>query len=276
MDESHGSGDADTPRSPSEQALKEAVERTELALAAANMGIWSLDAVTQIIMFDERAQAMWGLPQGVTACAVSQLEHMVHRDDRAARRAERQKGLDPDGDGRFEVEYRIAARGEHPERWVAVRGQTTFSGGHAARMIGTMRDITARKTVEQRLRASEEKLSFMKSELEARGRCTHAAARGHARGGRQCDPDHRSIGNRPVHQYGDDPAARLCQGRVAWSECAHDYARALCAGTRRLSEVILGDWHQEDHRYRPRGHGAAQGWRDLSHPSRCQRVRSQR
>jgi PAS domain S-box-containing protein len=167
MHETHGPGDAGTPRSPYERELKESVERTELALAAANMGIWSLDVATQIVTFDDRACAIWGLPAGTTTLPAFELQQKIPQAAGEWRHYELQKGLDPNGDGRFEVEYRIAAREELPERWVAVRGQTTFSGGNPVRMIGTVRDITARKAVEQRLRASEEQLSLSKSALEA-------------------------------------------------------------------------------------------------------------
>ena len=64
------------------------------------------------------------------------------------------------------MEYRIAEREEHRERWVAVRGQTTFSGGVAVRMIGTVRDITARRMAEQQLRSSEALLLLNRASLE--------------------------------------------------------------------------------------------------------------
>ena len=71
-----GSADPSTLRSPMEQALKEAVERTELALTAANMGIWSLDIALQTVTVDERARAFWGLPAGVSTLSVSELERV--------------------------------------------------------------------------------------------------------------------------------------------------------------------------------------------------------
>jgi PAS domain S-box-containing protein len=167
MAETRYPADPSKPRSPLEQALNDAAERTELALAACNMGIWSLDAATQAVALDNRARAIWCLPDSVTTCTLSELEAMVHPDDRAKRQTARQKGLDPNGDGHFVAEYRIAAHELHSERWVAVQGQTTFLQGRAVRMIGTVRDITARKTVEQQLRTSQEALSLRKSELEA-------------------------------------------------------------------------------------------------------------
>ena len=167
MPKTQGSGEAGTTCGPFEQALTEALERAEMALAAANMGIWTLHLGTQIITFDERARTMWGLSEKVTSYPLPELEQMIHPEDRERRLIERQKGLDPHGDGHFEIEYRIDGREGHPGRWLAVRGQTTFSAGRAALMTGTVRDITARKTVEQQLRASEEKLSLRKAELEA-------------------------------------------------------------------------------------------------------------
>lgn len=164
--EARHSLDPNSPISPVEPELKEAIERTELALAAANMGIWSLDPATQILTFDDRARALWGLRQGAATVSANELETLIPPAARDCRHSELQKGLDPNGDGRFEVEYCITAREGHPERWIAVRGQTTFTDGVAVRMIGTVRDITTRKLAEQRLRASEEQLSLRKAALE--------------------------------------------------------------------------------------------------------------
>jgi PAS domain S-box-containing protein len=167
MHDDQPSGRSGIQRVPIEQALKEAVELAEMALAASNMGVWSLDTATQVLTLDARARAIWALQGGAGTCSASELEQLVHPQDRARRQILRQKALDPAGDGQLDLDYRIAAREGYAERWVAVRGQTTFSQGHADRMIGTVRDITARKSAKQRLRASEEQLLLSKAALEA-------------------------------------------------------------------------------------------------------------
>ncbi|HQU33038.1 MAG TPA: PAS domain S-box protein [Thermoanaerobaculaceae bacterium] len=58
--------------------------------------------------------------------------------------------------GRFDKEYRIARISDGAERWVAGFGELTFDpSGRPLRMIGTIQDITERKTAQQRLDASE-------------------------------------------------------------------------------------------------------------------------
>jgi PAS domain S-box-containing protein len=155
------------PATPNDHPLNDTARRAELALAASNMGVWSLDIGTATITLDEPARRMWALPARVTTCAASQIDDMIHPMDRERLHEERRRAVDPALGGRLEVEYRIAARDGYPERWVALLGQTEFADGRAVRMIGTVRDITARKIVEQNWLANERRLTLKQTELES-------------------------------------------------------------------------------------------------------------
>ncbi len=79
----------------------------------------------------------------------------VHEDDWQRLWQLRQDALCPQGDGRYEVEYRIR-RPDGSERWIASHGQGYFAGSgemrRAVRFAGTLRDISARKQTEEALR----------------------------------------------------------------------------------------------------------------------------
>ncbi|MFM9938116.1 MAG: PAS domain S-box protein [Hyphomicrobiaceae bacterium] len=146
-----------TDRKLVEQALQDSVQRAEMALASGDLGLWSYDPKTQHVTFDERARGIWGLA-GSSSCQETEFDAVVHADDRSRRHTVQQAALDPHGSGHYDIEYRIAAANGQPERWVAVRGQAKFEHGEATSMIGTVRDISARKSAEAVLARSNERL----------------------------------------------------------------------------------------------------------------------
>ena len=61
--------------------------------------------------------------------------------------------------GELAVEFRTAGADTHKERWVSVRARMLFDeAGLATRLIGTTRDVTRRKNLEEQLRRRVEEL----------------------------------------------------------------------------------------------------------------------
>ncbi len=70
---------------------------------------------------------------------------------------------------RFESEYRIIRQNDGAERWVYGLGELVFDrDGNAARMFGTIQDVTERKQMEDALRVSQE---FLKSIIDNEPEC---------------------------------------------------------------------------------------------------------
>ncbi|MFH5804227.1 CheR family methyltransferase [Alienimonas sp. DA493] len=69
--------------------------------------------------------------------------------------------VDPDGDGRIDVEHRVV-RPDGETRWIAVNGEVTFEGQgthrRPVRHVGTIRDVTDLKRAERELRSLTEDL----------------------------------------------------------------------------------------------------------------------
>ena len=64
--------------------------------------------------------------------------------------------VDPAGDGRYAIEYRVVGRDDGVTRHIATSGLTTFDHGRAVDFIGAAIDVTTQRRTEAAIRASEE------------------------------------------------------------------------------------------------------------------------
>lgn len=134
-----------TGRKKAEDALKESEDRLRLAAEATDLGTWDFYPATGRLRWDERCKAIFGVsPEAEVDNGV--FLSALHPEDRGRVEREVRGALDPSGDGRFDVEYRTVGIEDGADRWVAARGQALFDGeGRAARFVGTVLDVTARK-----------------------------------------------------------------------------------------------------------------------------------
>jgi PAS domain S-box-containing protein len=148
-----------TARKGAEAALRESEERLRLALDAADLGIWRHEVHTDELHADARARAHYGLDRS----AISRLELLerVHPEDRAELIRNVRMSLDPTGNGRHALEYRVV----HPDgsiRWLAAQSLTHFEGEgperRAVLRVGVSQDITGRKRADEELRESKDAL----------------------------------------------------------------------------------------------------------------------
>ena len=144
-----------TDRKVAEESLRENEKRLRLALAAGNMGTWSLDTTTGHLDLDSIARKIFDVELDRTP-NFFEIEQIIHPDDRA-RFAKLQKDIkasSPTND----VEYRFLQR-DGSFRWIRHAGtliRDEESGG--TRMIGINWDVTNQREAEERVRESEERL----------------------------------------------------------------------------------------------------------------------
>ena len=62
----------------------------------------------------------------------------------------------PNGDGRYNIEYRVIGRNDGVTRHIATSGRTIFEHAAAVDFIGAAIDVTAQRRAEAAIRASEE------------------------------------------------------------------------------------------------------------------------
>ena len=136
-----------TARKRNEQQLRESEARLQLALAAAGTGIWSWDLATNLLELDARAQQIFGFSSGVPFAL---LQAAVHPQDAARvalalERAQTQRTA-------FDFEHRMLALGGE-QRYVAITGRFGYdeATGQPLRLLGLVRDVTARYEAQKEL-----------------------------------------------------------------------------------------------------------------------------
>jgi PAS domain S-box-containing protein len=136
-----------------------ALARCEARLRAANelvgLALYAWNPQTDTLEWDDDLRALWGLRPGEPVDR-SVFEAGIHPEDRARVRQAIAACIDPAGDGRYAVEYRVIGR-DGIERWLATTGRTRFEQGRAVDFIGAAVDISERKRSEAAMRENEER-----------------------------------------------------------------------------------------------------------------------
>jgi PAS domain S-box-containing protein len=132
----------------------------DLAMIASKMGTWRYTIADNICVYDENAQRLYGLTEARFLHDKDGVEAKFHPADRNLMWARVTRALDPKGDGRYDVEYRVKQL-DGSWRWLSAWGLVEFEGqGDERRPVaiaGASRDLSERKQAEelQRLLGNE-------------------------------------------------------------------------------------------------------------------------
>lgn len=151
-----------------QHALEGSEERLRLATHSAALGTWDYDLVSDELNWDARCKAIFGLAPN-DPIDFDVFVSLVHPDDRAETLRQVEGALDPSGEGRYDIEYRVVWP-DQTTHWVHATGKGLFEdvdgARKAVRFIGTARDITEAKHAAAELAASEERYRFLGQTLE--------------------------------------------------------------------------------------------------------------
>ena len=143
---------------------RDSARRLRQALDSGLLGTWTWDRFTDMLDLDERAAELLDAEPHVPISRTELRKRIVHEDDLATTAEDLRDVLH--SDDAYTAEYRVETR-DGRQHWVCSRGIATFdelsplpSGAPASPreltgMIGTVQDVTARKTQEVALRQSE-------------------------------------------------------------------------------------------------------------------------
>jgi PAS domain S-box-containing protein len=146
-----------TERKRAGEALRESDEWLALAAEAARLGTWHAVPWGPLEL-SPRSREILGLDEAVEIPDFEAYLRLLHPDDRQAVRRSADRWLGPDGDGRYQDEYRCL-RPDGTVRWVSAHAKAEFveveGVRRPARLAGTLMDVTERKQVEARLMQSD-------------------------------------------------------------------------------------------------------------------------
>lgn len=137
-----------------EAALSENEEMLRLAVEATELGLWDYDIGSGNLVWNQRLKELYGMAPD-TEITYEVYKQAIHPEDRDRVVDAYQAALDPAGNGRFGFEHRTVSPLDGRVRWVQAAGRVIFAGAKPVRVIGTVRDVTERRTAEAALRASE-------------------------------------------------------------------------------------------------------------------------
>lgn len=142
------------------EALASQKRTFDMAMAASKMGTWRYSLADNVCVYDENAQRLYALPAAAFLHDEEGVKSKFHPDDLELMWSRVATALDPLGDGRYEVEYRVRQL-DDSWRWLSAWGLVEFEGDGPDRkpvaITGASRDLTDRKQAEdfQRLLLNE-------------------------------------------------------------------------------------------------------------------------
>jgi two-component sensor histidine kinase/PAS domain-containing protein len=193
----------------------------DLAMLASKMGTWRYTLADNVCIYDENAQRLYGLTDARFLHDEEGVKSKFHSEDLELMWARVAKALDPAGDGRYEVEYRV----KQPDgswRWLSAWGLVEFEGDGPSRkaiaIAGASRDLTERKQAEETQR-------LLLNELNHRIKNTFATV--------------QAISSQTLRNASDLPSAKeALEHRIASMAQAHDLLTERSWTGARLTDIV--------------------------------------
>ncbi|MEH3116195.1 MAG: PAS domain S-box protein [Methylorubrum populi] len=224
-------------------ALADAALHLRLAVEAAGVGIFDYDLAAGTLTWDGRTRALFGVGPDEAVTYEGTFLARLHPGDRARADAAVRAALDPAGSGLFDCTYRTVAGDGTLLAWVAARGTLVVENGaeggvearRARRLVGTVRDVTAERTAQAAVAATEERYRLVT-------RATNDAIWDW-----DLTTDHVLWNEALSKTYGWAPETVEPTGRW-WLAHVHPEDRARIESD--LRRIIDGDGHDWRHEYR--------------------------
>jgi PAS domain S-box-containing protein len=145
-------------RVTAEARLRRSQELLEAAQSAGGIGVFDLDPQSQLLRGSSHFFAMLGLPPGTSTITQDHWLGLVHPDDLEALASAYGEAINQGGS--YSIEYRVL-RPDRTACWVSGSGRVIVDErGEASRIVGSIIDITRRKSAETELKSVAESLSL--------------------------------------------------------------------------------------------------------------------
>ncbi len=140
-----------------EKALRSSEARLSLAADSAEAGLWEYSVETGLFWATRRALEIFEHTSTSEPLSMHKVEQFIHSED--LERVRLAVDLTFENDSALDIEYRVQS-GDGSLKWIHSKGEPYFNtDGTPDRLLGVSTDITDRKTIELKLRSSEERLA---------------------------------------------------------------------------------------------------------------------
>ncbi|MCU1289673.1 MAG: diguanylate cyclase/phosphodiesterase with and sensor(s) [Acidobacteria bacterium] len=166
-----------TDRKKAEEDLRKSQDRFHLVTRATNDAIWDWDLTTEHIWWNEGFQKLFGYQAEEVGSGVESWTSRIHPEDieRVTRDINR---LIDSRQPNWQGEYRFR-RADGSYAFVINRGYVVYENNKSVRMIGSMMDVTERKSLEEQLthQALHDPLTKLANRVLFSNRVEHALAK---------------------------------------------------------------------------------------------------
>ncbi|MBW3598485.1 MAG: response regulator [Planctomycetes bacterium] len=153
-----------TARLNTAEALRESEERLRFTLEAARVGSWDWNIAADEVKWSEHLEQIHGREPGSFGESLQSVIDEIYAPDRPHVEAAIRAALE--GDGVYEVEYRIL-RADGSLGWLHGQGRATFDeAGRPVRMAGVCMDVTERRRTDAITRLLAEAGSLLSNTLD--------------------------------------------------------------------------------------------------------------
>jgi two-component sensor histidine kinase len=204
------------------EKLEQQKRSFDFAMLASQMGTWRYTLADNICIYDENAQRLYGLTKARFLHDDEGVKSKFHPDDMELMWSRVAKALDPAGDGRYDVEYRVKQI-DGSWKWLSAWGLVEFAGEGAERkpvaIAGASRDLTERKQADDLQR-------MLLNELNHRVKNTLATI--------------QAISTQTLRSASDLPSARMALDRRIISMAhAHDLLISRSWAGANLADIVM-------------------------------------
>jgi PAS domain S-box-containing protein len=138
-----------------EKKLDQMEARLRMAIDATQLGTWEYYPLTGKLNWSEECKKIYGLPATGEVTFELFAVH-IYPDDRDFVQKEIKRAMDPKGDNRYDITYRITRFDDGSVRWIRAKGKVYLNTTAQAELfMGTVIDITENKLALEKITRNE-------------------------------------------------------------------------------------------------------------------------
>jgi PAS domain S-box-containing protein len=145
--------------------VRKSEERYVTTVNASDLGLWDFDIASKKMVAAGKMAEIFGIDSN-EQMKLEDIFDCVHPEDKKAQEELYYSIVNKKIDSSFSLEYRIITKNTQEEKWIRAKGKAFFDeDGKPYRTVGTVADITAQKTIEEKIKESEERFRTLAETL---------------------------------------------------------------------------------------------------------------